>query len=102
MAKTTSGRKPPPIEYRFLKGKSGNRLGRPKGAISQRSIVRRIALKKVRGSYNGEPVCQTILECILAQAEMRNADARDPSLPYEPSPQAKAEAAAFRKEQALV
>jgi hypothetical protein len=65
MAKTASGRKPPPIEYRFLKGKSGNRLGRPKGAISQRSIVRRVALKKVRGSYDGEPVYQTILECIL-------------------------------------
>ncbi|XRO70951.1 DUF5681 domain-containing protein [Nitrobacter sp. TKz-YC02] len=31
MAKITSGRKPPPIEYRFLKGKSGNPRGRPKG-----------------------------------------------------------------------
>jgi hypothetical protein len=151
MAKTASGRKPPPVEYRFLKGKSGNRLGRPKGTISQRSIVRRVALKKVRVSYGGEPVCQTILEHILdvlkreaargkpsmmaelsrilnklgpspedqrggflvvpatltadewrAQAEKRNAEARDPSLPYEPDPQAKAEAATLRKEQALV
>src|SRR5688500_7391080 len=65
MAKNACSRKPPPVEYRFLKGKSGNPRGRPKGAISQRSIVRRIALKKVRGSYNGEPVCQTVLECIL-------------------------------------
>ena len=65
MAKIASGRKPPPVEYRFLKGKSGNRLGRPKGAISQRSIVRRVALKKIRGSYDGEPVCQTVHECIL-------------------------------------
>jgi hypothetical protein len=151
MAKTASGRKPPPVEYRFLKGKSGNPRGRPKGAISQRSIVRRVALKKIRGSYDGEPVCQTVLECILdvlkreaargkpsmvaelvrisnklrtapedqrggflvvpatltaeewmAQAEERNAEARDPSLPYEPDPEAEAEAAAFRKEQALV
>jgi hypothetical protein len=61
MAKIASGRKPPPIEYRFLKGKSGNPRGRPKGAISQRSIARRVALKKVRGSYDGKPVCQTLL-----------------------------------------
>lgn len=37
-----------------------------------------------------------------AQAEEHNARARDPSLPNEPNPQAEAEAAAFRKEQALV
>jgi hypothetical protein len=65
MVKIASGRKPPPIEYRFLKGKSGNPRGRPKGAISQRSIVWRVALKKVRGAYDGEPVFQTVRECVL-------------------------------------
>ena len=38
----------------------------------------------------------------MAQAEERNAMARDPSLPYEPDPQAESEAAANRKDQALV
>lgn len=151
MAKTASGRKPPPVEYRFLKGKSGNPRGRPKGAISQRSIVRRVALKKVRGSYDGEPVYQTILECILdvlkreaargkpsmtaelsrilnklspppedqrggflvvpatltaeewmAQAEKRNAEARDPSLPHEANQELDATVTVFSKDQALV
>ncbi|HEU4804503.1 MAG TPA: DUF5681 domain-containing protein, partial [Nitrobacter sp.] len=79
MAKTASGRKPPPVEYRFLKGKSGNPRGRPKGAISQRSIARRVALKKIRVSYNGKPVCQTLLECIL-DALKREAARGKPSM----------------------
>jgi hypothetical protein len=65
MDKIASGRKPAPVGYRFLKGKSGNPRDRPKGAISQRSIARRVGLKKVRVSYDGEPVYQTLLECIL-------------------------------------
>ena len=148
---SASGRKPPPVKYRFLKGKSGNPPGRPKGAVSQRTIVRRVALKKIWVSYGGEPVYQTILEHLLdllkreaargkpsmmaelsrisnklnpspedlrggflvvpapltheewiAQAEKRNATARDPSLPYEPDPKAEAREAASRKDQALV
>lgn len=62
---SASGRKPPPVEYRFLKGKSGNLRGRPKGVFSQRTIVRRVALKRIRVSYGGEPVNQTILEHLL-------------------------------------
>jgi hypothetical protein len=65
MAETTSGRKPPPVKYRFLKGKSGNPRGRPKGAVSERAIARRVALKKARVTYGDEPVCQTILEHLL-------------------------------------
>jgi hypothetical protein len=151
MAETTSGRKPPPVKYRFRKGKSGNPRGRPKGAVSERAIARRVALKKARVTYGGEPVYQTILEHVLdvlkreaargkpsmmaelsrisnklkpppedqrggflvvpapltheewiAQAEKRNARARDPSLPWEPDPEAEATAAAARKDQALV
>jgi hypothetical protein len=151
MAKTANGRKPPPVKYRFLKGKSGNPRGRPKGAVSERAIARRVALKKARVTYGGEPVYQTILEHLLdalkreaargkpsmmaelsrilnklkpspedqrggflvvpalltekewiAQAEKHNATARDPSLPYEPDPEAEARAAAARKDQVLV
>jgi hypothetical protein len=38
----------------------------------------------------------------IAQAEKRNATARDPSLPWEPDPEAEARAAAARKDQALI
>jgi uncharacterized protein DUF5681 len=62
---SANGRKPPPVEYRFLKGKSANRSGRPKGAVSKRSIVRRVALKKIWVSYGAGRVYQTILEHIF-------------------------------------
>jgi hypothetical protein len=143
-SKPVSGRKPPPPQYRFLKGKSGNPKGRPKGSVSPRQIVQKVALKTIVISYRGRPVKQTILEHVLdalkrevarglpsmmteyaristkldpppedqrggflvtpegltqeewiAQAEKRNARARDPSLPWEPdAPDAEAEAAA--------
>jgi hypothetical protein len=150
-AVSVNGRKPPPVKYRFLKGKSGNPRGRPKGSVSQRTTARRVALKKIQVSYGGEPVNQTVLEHLLdvlkreaargipsmitefsrisnklqpppeerrggflvvpkplteqegiAQAEKHNATAHDPSLPYEPDPEAEARAATARRDQALV
>jgi hypothetical protein len=79
MAETTSGRKPPPVKYRFLKGKSGNPRGRPKGAVSERAIARRVALKKARVSYGAEPVYQMILEHLL-DALKREAARGKPSM----------------------
>jgi hypothetical protein len=67
------------VKYRFLKGKSGNPRGRPKGAVSQRTIARRVAFKKVRVSYGGESVCQTVIEHLL-DALKREATRGKPSM----------------------
>ncbi|MEO6382119.1 MAG: DUF5681 domain-containing protein, partial [Nitrobacter sp.] len=55
-SKPVSGRKPPPLQYRFLQGKSGNPKGRPKDSVSHRQIVRKVALKTIPISYGGRPV----------------------------------------------
>jgi hypothetical protein len=54
-----------------------------------------------RGGFLVVPALLTEKEWI-AQAEKHNATARDPSLPYEPDPEAEARAAAARKDQVLV
>jgi hypothetical protein len=138
----SGGRKPPPIEYRFLKGESGNPRGRPRGSISFSKVAQKVALKKVQISYGERKIRQAVLGHVLevlkreaargvpsmitelarihakltpaaeeqrggvllvpetltleewtAQAEKRNATARDPSLPWEPDSEAEAMAA---------
>ncbi len=50
------GRTPPPPEHRFLKGTSGNKRGRPKGAVSLKNgnniALWSMVASFVRRSYN--------------------------------------------------
>jgi len=59
------GRTPPPPEHRFLKGTSGNKGGRPKGAVSLKRITRKVALKKHAVMVNGRIVRKTLLQLVI-------------------------------------
>jgi hypothetical protein len=59
------GRPPPPPEHRFLKGTSGNKRGRPKGAVSLKRITRKVALKKHAVMADGRSVRKTLLELVI-------------------------------------
>ena len=59
------GRTPPPPEHRFLKGTSGNKHGRPKGAVSLKKITRKVALKKHAVIVDGRIVRKTLLELVI-------------------------------------
>jgi hypothetical protein len=61
----SDNRKPPPAWHRFLKGKSGNPSGRPKGSISKKRLVRKIALTKRVVAVDGTRVSLTILELMI-------------------------------------
>jgi len=41
------GRKPPPAEYHFLKGTTGNKKGRPKGSIDTKRLTRKVATRSM-------------------------------------------------------
>ncbi|MGN6285409.1 MAG: DUF5681 domain-containing protein [Afipia sp.] len=58
------GRTPPP-EHRFLKGSTGNKAGRPKGAISLKRITRKVALKKHTVVIDGVSKKMTLLELVI-------------------------------------
>lgn len=62
---TPDNRKPPPAWHRFLKGKSGNPSGRPKGAVSKKRLTRKIALTKRVVTIEGKRVSLTILELVI-------------------------------------
>jgi hypothetical protein len=64
------GRTPPPIEHRFLKGTSGNKRGRPKGAVSLKKITRKVALRKHRLGPEGprKPLLQLVIEAMIRDA----------------------------------
>ena len=59
------GRTPPPPEHRFLKGTSGNKHGRPKGAVSLKKITRKVALKKHAVMVDGRIVRKTLLQLVI-------------------------------------
>jgi hypothetical protein len=64
---TQDGRAPPPPEHRFLKGSTGNKGGRPKGAVSLKRITRKVALKKHTVLIDGVPERMTLLELVMTR-----------------------------------
>jgi hypothetical protein len=51
---SAEGRVPPPGKAQFLKGRSGNPRGRPKGAVSIERLTRNFALKTQTVAISGE------------------------------------------------
>jgi hypothetical protein len=72
-------RLPPPVEHRFLKGSSGNKLGRPKGSIDLKKLTRKVALKKHRIVVNGRPTRKTLLQLVI-ETVIRGAASGAPSM----------------------
>ena len=77
--RTGPGRTPPPPEHRFLKGTSGNKRGRPKGAISLKKLTRKVALKKHRVVVDGRVAHKTLLQLVI-EAMIRGAASGAPSM----------------------
>jgi hypothetical protein len=73
------GRTPPPPEHRFLKGKSGNKRGRPKGAVSLKLLTRKVAQKKHRVVVDGRVFHKTLLQLVI-EAMIRGAASGVPSM----------------------
>jgi hypothetical protein len=76
-SKTGNGRTPPPAEHRFLKGTSGNKRGRPKGAISLKKLTRKVALRKHR--LGTEDQAKTLLRLVI-ETMIRGAASGAPSM----------------------
>lgn len=72
-----SGRTPPPVEHRFLKGTSGNKRGRPKGSVSLKKLTRKVALRKHRLGPDGP--AKTLLQHVI-EAMIRGAATGAPSM----------------------
>ena len=64
-SKIPGGRKPPPSEYRFLEGKSGNPKGRPRGSISLSKAARKVGLKQAQISYGERKIKRPVLAHVL-------------------------------------
>lgn len=77
--KRGSGRLPPPVAHRFLKGSSGNKRGRPKGSIDLKKLTRKVALKKHRIVVNGRAIRKTLLQLVI-EAVVRGAASGAPSM----------------------
>lgn len=60
-----SGRTPPPAQYKFLKGTSGNERGRPKGAVSTKRLTRKVAGQRIWTETEGKKERKTIFELII-------------------------------------
>jgi hypothetical protein len=73
------GRTPPPAEHRFLKGSSGNKRGRPRGAVSLKKLTRKVALKKHRVVVDGRVLHKTLFELVI-EAMIRSAASGAPSM----------------------
>jgi hypothetical protein len=75
--KLSRGRTPPPAEHRFLKGTSGNKRGRPKGRVSRKKLIRKVALRKHRLGPEGR--AKTLLQHVI-EAMIRGAASGAPSM----------------------
>jgi hypothetical protein len=73
------GRKPPPAEYHFLKGTTGNKKGRPKGSIDTKRLTRKVANKRYSVRIDGRIVRKTFLQLVI-EAMVREAAAGKPSM----------------------
>jgi hypothetical protein len=76
-SKTGNGRTPPPAEHRFLKGTSGNKRGRPKGAISLKKLTCKVALRKHRLGKDDQ--AKTLLRLVI-ETMIRGAASGAPSM----------------------
>ncbi len=63
------GRKPPPPEKQFKKGRSGNPAGRPKGSISLEGLTRKVAHKKHKVSIDGRYRRLTTFELLIEKTK---------------------------------
>jgi len=73
------GHTPPPAEHRFLKGTSGNKRGRPKGAVSLKKLTHKVARKQHRVVVDGRVVRKTLLQLVI-EAVIRGAASGAPSM----------------------
>jgi hypothetical protein len=73
------GHTPPPAEHRFLKGTSGNKRGRPKGAVSLKKLTHKVARKKHRVVVDGRVVRKTLLQLVI-EVVIRGAASGAPSM----------------------
>ena len=73
------GRKPPPVEYHFLKGTSGNKKGRPKGSVDLKKLTRKVAQKKHAVRVDGKIVHKTLLQLVI-ETMVRKAATGAPSM----------------------
>ncbi len=63
--KPKSGYKRPPEETRFAAGRSGNPKGRPKGAVGQAAIAKKVLFEEHDVMEAGTPVRRTSLDLVL-------------------------------------
>ena len=73
------GRQPPPAEFHFLKGTSGNKKGRPKGSIDTKKLTRKVANKKHSVRVDDRIVRKTLLQLVI-ESVIRDAAAGKPSM----------------------
>src|SRR6266568_3722051 len=77
--KPEPGRKPPPAEYYFLKGTTGNKKGRPKGSIDIKKLTRKVATKKHAVRVDGRIIRKTLLQLVI-ESMIREAATGKPSM----------------------
>jgi hypothetical protein len=76
---TGPGRKPPPAQYQFLKGTTGNKRGRPKGSIDTRRLTRKVANKRHAVRVDGRIVWKILLQLVI-ESMVRETAAGKPSM----------------------